>query len=74
MRVSRGFSGQFSISVMRVLVVLTLLAGWAVPSFSQTATGTITGTLTDAQGAAMVGANVVVRNTETGAEKNLVPA
>ena len=66
MTLVRGIStGDLKCFVLVVAVVLS----FATCSFGQSATGQITGTLTDAQGAAMVGANVVVRNTATGVEK-----
>lgn len=53
------------------LVALSmLLISTAIPAFGQLATGALTGTLTDAQGAAMAGVNVVIRNADTGVEKS----
>jgi hypothetical protein len=50
------------------LIIVALTAGSA---FAQTAgAGTITGTLTDQTGAAVPGATVVVRNTDTGIERS----
>jgi len=48
------------------LAVMALWGGLAGAAFGQTSTGTITGTVTDQQGAAIVGANVVVRSADTG--------
>jgi len=55
---------------------LTLLAGLvilflAAPAFSQTATGDILGTVTDATGAAVTEAKVTVKNLDTNAIKEL---
>ncbi len=46
-------------------------AALAVPSFSQNATGTIFGVVKDAQGGAVPGATVTVRDTETGLVRTL---
>src|SRR5687768_6990334 len=54
------------------LAMAVLLAGLSSAALGQTTTRTITGTVTDAQGAAIVGARVVVRNTATGAENTAV--
>jgi len=51
-------------------VVLTVLF-LAVPAFSQTATGDILGTVTDASGAAVTDARVTVKNLDTNAIKEL---
>ena len=48
------------------LAVLVLLAGFAAAAFGQSATGTITGTITDPKGLAMVGVNVLVHSVDTG--------
>ncbi len=61
---------------MKQLRTLCLTAAVAVSAIvfltestvAQTATGSITGTVTDPTGSAIVGANVTIRNTETGAE------
>ena len=72
MRVNRGvlrmeprwFQHFRAMGLATLALLLTSFVGTA---FGQTTTGTITGTVTDQQGAAIVGANVVVRNTDTGA-------
>ncbi len=52
-----------------LLCVLGLLMGLSGTAFGQSATtGTITGTVTDPQGAAIGGANVIVHNLDTGSE------
>ena len=48
---------------LRVLAAVIILAGAAV---AQTFTGTITGLVTDASGAAVPGAEILVVNTDTG--------
>jgi hypothetical protein len=53
------------------LAVFLLLTAISVPSFSQSATGAITGTVTDQKGLAVEGANVAVKNTETAIETPL---
>ncbi len=72
MRVLEGFLGSRQLRCVRVvgLAVVVLLAGFVSSAFGQLATGAFTGTLTDAQGAAMAGANVVIRNIDTGVEKS----
>jgi hypothetical protein len=52
-------------TLTRVLVALALsLAAW--PAHAQMTTGSITGRITDAQGAAVPGVTIQARNTETG--------
>jgi len=46
--------------------MLALLTGFAGVAFSQVSTGTITGTITDAKGAAMAGVSATVHNVDTG--------
>jgi hypothetical protein len=48
------------------IVFLFILLGCVGPAFSQTSTGSISGTVTDQSHAVVVGATVVGRNTETG--------
>src|SRR5215203_6129396 len=43
----------------------------AAPSFAQTVTGTLQGTVKDPNGAVLPGATVLVRNVETGQERTL---
>lgn len=47
---------------------LLLLGGFSAAAFAQSATGTLTGTVTDPKGLAIDGASVVVKNTDTGIE------
>ena len=56
----------FSILIF-LLIVLSPLTG-----FSQTTTGTILGTVTDAAGAVVPGATVTIKNVETGVTRNIV--
>ncbi len=51
-----------------IFVVLLFLPGAAA---AQTVTGTLRGTVSDSKGAVVPGADVVVRNMETGQERNL---
>src|ERR1700693_4701014 len=56
--------------LLAIVMMLVLTTG---PAFAQTAgAGTITGTLTDQSGAAVPGAIVVVRNTDTGIDRSTV--
>lgn len=52
-------------------VALLLLLAVAVPVFSQSSTGTILGVVKDAQGGAVTGATVTIRNTDTGLIRSL---
>ncbi len=54
--------------VFAMTLAIVLLPG-AVSG--QTVTGTLQGTVTDANGAIVPGADIVVRNVETGQERNL---
>src|SRR5665213_679273 len=51
---------------MRILAITLCLLSIPVAAFSQTANGTITGTITDSTGATVAGAAVDVTNTDTG--------
>ncbi len=57
-----------------VLVVLFLIAGLTGPAFSQVGTGQISGTVHDASGAVVVGANVKVTSERTGTVRNVTSA
>jgi hypothetical protein len=50
------------------LVVLALLLCFASAAFAQSATGTITGTVTDPKGLAMANATITVHNADTGVD------
>src|SRR5215208_227636 len=54
----------FFLSLMFVLLV-------APATFGQTVTGTLQGTVSDSKGAVVPGADVVIRNIDTGQERNL---
>jgi hypothetical protein len=64
-----GMSRRWCLSVVRSFTVALLLALTVTVSWTQTFRGTILGTVTDASGAAVAGANVTVRNTDTGVER-----
>src|SRR5258708_23554491 len=49
-----------------VLFAVTLALVWCIPSVGQVLKGSISGTVTDPQGAVVAGANVKGTNTETG--------
>src|SRR5713101_3471526 len=51
----------------RVLVVITLALVWSMPSLAQVLKGSISGSLTDPQGAVVTGAEVKATQVETGA-------
>jgi Carboxypeptidase regulatory-like domain len=55
----------------RTVVLLALLISAAV-SHAQVVGGTISGTIVDAGGAVIPGANVIIRNQETGGERRLI--
>ena len=64
---SYSITSRRSLSLLKGLAVLALLAGAA---HAQTAgSGTITGTVTDASGAVVPAVDVTVRNTDTGIER-----
>jgi outer membrane receptor protein involved in Fe transport len=56
---------------LRILLMVVATIGWSVAINAQTVTGTLQGTVTDTTGAVVPGADVVVRNMETGQERNL---
>ena len=60
------------IPLARVLLSLLTALTCASVVFGQGASGTITGTVSDETGAVMPGANVVIRNEETGVARELV--
>jgi outer membrane receptor protein involved in Fe transport len=53
------------------LLSLTFVLLVAPATFGQTVTGTLRGTVSDSKGAVVPGADVVIRNMETGQERNL---
>ncbi len=55
---------------LTILCVMTLLV-LSSATFAQTVTGTMRGTVTDSSGAVVPGADVVIRNVDTGQERNL---
>ncbi|HVQ38572.1 MAG TPA: carboxypeptidase-like regulatory domain-containing protein, partial [Pyrinomonadaceae bacterium] len=56
---------------LRLLFLLAATIGWSVAIHAQTVTGTLQGTVTDSKGAVVPGADVVVKNLDTGQERNL---
>src|SRR5579859_7856993 len=48
------------------LLALSLAVVWCIPAFGQVVKGSISGTVTDPQGAVVCGATVKATNTETG--------
>src|ERR1700759_4337680 len=52
--------------------IFATLVFTAAPSHAQIVGGSIGGTITDASGAAIPGAKVVIRNQETGGERQLI--
>src|SRR6266849_2040360 len=49
-----------------VVFAVTLALAWCIPSVGQVIKGSISGTVTDSQGAIIAGAQVKAKNTETG--------
>src|SRR5438132_10611856 len=60
---------------LRLLVIasvfLLCVGAWPNSVLGQTVTGTLQGTVADAKGAVVPGADIVLKNTETGLERNL---
>jgi hypothetical protein len=54
-----------------VIAILVLAVAFAAAAFAQTATGTISGTITDPKGLAVAGANVVVHSADTGVDHSV---
>ena len=64
-----GFRGGAKSLSSAMLALLFLLAS-AAPAFGQVTTGSVNGVITDPSGATVAGANVLLRNNETGIERN----
>src|SRR5688572_33000418 len=66
---------MFHSSITRQFVSVGLLCAalllTATAAFAQTVTGTLQGTVSDAKAAVIAGAEVVIRNMETGQERTL---
>ncbi len=63
------WAGRASMSILRTVglcLLISLTSGLTNPAFAQMTTGTILGTVTDASGLAVPGANVTITNLETG--------
>ncbi len=56
----------------RLLVILTLVLGLPTHAGAQATTGTISGTIADAQGGVLPGVALTVRNAETGATRTSI--
>ena len=70
--VSQALGGSRIFGCLQVVGVFVLaLIGFLGTAYSQSATGTLTGTVTDPQGAAMAGVNVIVHNNDTGLENTV---
>lgn len=63
---------QYRFFAILVGLVLVLGSGYTRPTYGQTETGTINGTVADSTGAVVPNAKVVVRNIATGAERSSV--
>ncbi|HWN11321.1 MAG TPA: TonB-dependent receptor [Pyrinomonadaceae bacterium] len=59
-------------STLRLLSLIVATIGFSVAISAQTVTGTLQGTVSDPAGAVVPGVEIVVRNVETGQERNLV--
>src|SRR5256714_15367320 len=65
MRTSRK-TKAFALFTAWVLVLISMLPLTATPALAQATTGTLRGTVTDAQGGVIAGATVTVKNEATG--------
>jgi hypothetical protein len=66
------FAQKFPQRFLLLALAFTLTLIWLTPVTSaQTVTGTMQGTVSDSKGAVIPGADVVIRNVETGQERNL---
>src|SRR5262245_1942819 len=66
LRIIRSVLQSVALPLVILAITILLAAGFSAPALAQTTTGTITGTVTDAQGAAITGASIAVQNTDTG--------
>jgi outer membrane receptor protein involved in Fe transport len=62
-------NGATRLFILTSLLVVVLASAFAGVVYGQTETGTITGTVTDSTGAVIPGANITVKNLDTGAER-----
>src|ERR1700681_4225621 len=58
--------------LLRILGLSLLVGAFSLPAFSQQVTGSILGSVQDAQGAVVVGAQVAARNNDTGFARTAV--
>jgi hypothetical protein len=65
-----SFSILFSRSIKPIGLAVLLTCLFAVTAFSQTTTGSLTGTVTDPSGAVVAGATLTLVNPQTGAERS----
>src|SRR5690349_17993244 len=65
-------SRKQSFRMSALLLLLATLVGMRVSVFAQTTTGTILGTVKDQTGAVLPGANITIRNVETGITRTSV--
>ena len=71
--VAKALGGSRILGCLQVVGVFVLaLIGFLGTAYGQSTTGTLTGTITDAQGAAMVGVSVAVHNADTGVDQKPV--
>lgn len=68
MFVSNSYQDRFHFFTLALALTLVLLPSLAS---AQTVTGTLQGTVSDTKGAVVPGVEVIVRNVETGQERNL---
>ena len=58
--------------ISKTLIALALCSFWTGAAFAQVSgSGTITGTITDPSGAAVPGASITIRNTDTGIDRKI---
>jgi hypothetical protein len=69
---SKAFQDQIMsrIGWRRILMCLAIVVMSSVPAIGQLTTGSVMGTVTDQSGAAIPGAAVTVKNTETGVTRS----
>ncbi|MBI2821958.1 MAG: carboxypeptidase regulatory-like domain-containing protein, partial [Acidobacteria bacterium] len=63
---------KFGRSAMVLMIPILSLALCTAPMFAQTTTGTILGTVKDQSGGLLPGASVIIKNTDTGASREVI--